>query len=97
MVKLKIKDKVLERMEHGDGPVDATYKAIVAMTGTKSSLLKFEVKGITGGTDALGEVSVTLEERGKKVRGNGSDTNIIIAAAKAYLNALNKLAARKRL
>ncbi len=96
MVKLKIKDKLVDRMDHGDGPVDATYKAIAAMTGTRSNLVKFEVKGITGGTDALGEVSVTLEERGKTVRGNGSDTNIIIAAAKAYLHALNKLAAKKR-
>jgi len=77
-------------------PVDATYRAIAGITGTKSSLQKFEVKSITGGTDALGEVSVTVEEDGKTVRGHGADTNIIIAAAKAYLNALNKLAARKK-
>lgn len=95
-VKLKVGDKVFDRMEHGDGPVDATYRAIAAITGTKSNLLKFEVKSITGGTDALGEVMVTLDEGGKTVRGHGADTNIILAAAKAYLNALNKLAARKR-
>ncbi|MEW6108798.1 MAG: 2-isopropylmalate synthase [Nitrospirota bacterium] len=95
-VKLKVGDKVFDRMEHGDGPVDATYKAIASITDTRSNLLKFEVKSITGGTDALGEVLVTLEEDGKTVRGHGADTNIIIAAAKAYLNALNKLAARKR-
>jgi 2-isopropylmalate synthase len=94
-VKLKTGDKVFDRMEHGDGPVDAAYKAIAAITDTKSSLQKFEIKSITGGTDALGEVFVTLEEDGQTVRGHGSDTNIIIAAAKAYLNALNKLAARK--
>ena len=62
----------------------------------RATLLKFEVKSITGGTDALGEVSVTVEEDGKTVRGHGADTNIIIAAARAYLNALNKLAARKK-
>ena len=95
-VKLKIGDEILDRMEHGDGPVDAAYKAIAYLTGTKSSLQKFEIKSITGGTDALGEVFVTLEVDGQTVRGHGSDTNIIIAAAKAYLNALNKLAARKR-
>ena len=83
-------------MEHGDGPVDATYKAIASLTDTKSNLLKFEVKGITGGTDALGEVIVSLEEEGRTVRGHGADTDIIIASAKAYINALNKLAARKR-
>jgi 2-isopropylmalate synthase len=95
-VKLKVGEEVFDRMEHGDGPVDATYRAIAGITGTKSNLLKFEVKSITGGTDALGEVSVTVEEAGKTVRGHGSDTNIIIAAARAYLNALNKLAARKK-
>jgi 2-isopropylmalate synthase len=95
-VKLKVGDEVFDRMEHGDGPVDATYRAIAGITATKSRLLKFEVKSITGGTDALGEVFVTVEEDGKSVRGHGADTNIIIAAAKAYLNALNKLATRKK-
>ncbi len=95
-VKLKVGEKTFERTEDGDGPVDATYRAIAGITETKSNLLKFEVKSITGGTDALGEVFVTVEEDGKTVRGHGADTNIIIAAAKAYLNALNKLAARKK-
>jgi 2-isopropylmalate synthase len=95
-VKLKVGENVIDRMEHGDGPVDATYKAIASLTDTKSNLLKFEVKGITGGTDALGEVIVSLEEEGRTVRGHGADTDIIIASAKAYINALNKLAARKR-
>lgn len=94
-VKLKVGDQTVDGMEHGDGPVDATYRAIAKITGTKSSLVKFEVKGITGGTDALGEVTVTLDEGGNVVRGHGADTDIIIAAAKAYLNALNKFAARE--
>ena len=94
-VKLKIGDEVFDRMERGDGPVDAAYKAIAALTGTQSSLQKFEIKSITGISDALGEVFVLLEEDENPVRGHGSDTNIIIAAAKAYLNALNKLSARK--
>jgi 2-isopropylmalate synthase len=89
-VKLRVGDEVFDRMEHGDGPVDATYRAIAGITGTKSNLMKFEVKSITGGTDALGEVSVTVEEAGKTVRGHGADTNIIIAAARAYLNAARK-------
>ena len=95
-VKLKVGEEVIDRMEHGDGPVDATYKAIASMTNTKSHLLKFEVKGITGGTDALGEVVVSLEEDGKTVRGHGADTDIIVASAKAYINALNKLAAKRK-
>jgi 2-isopropylmalate synthase len=95
-VKLKVGEDVMDRMEHGDGPVDATYKAIASITNTKSNLLKFEVKSITGGTDALGEVMVSLEEGGRTVRGIGADTDIIVASAKAYINALNKLAVRKR-
>lgn len=95
-LKLNVNGAVIDKVEHGDGPVDAAYRAIASATGTKSSLLKFEVKGITGGTDALGEVLVSLEEDGRKVRGQGADTDIIIAAAKAYINALNKLAARRK-
>lgn len=95
-IKMKIRGKTVQKTSAGDGPVDATYKAVSALTKTKSSLLKFEVKSITGGTDALGEVLVTLEENEKTVRGHGADTDIIVAAAKAYINALNKLAAKKK-
>lgn len=93
-VKLRVGKELIERTEYGDGPVDATYRAIASIIDTKSNLLKFEVKGITGGTDALGEVSVSLEEGGRIVRGYGADTDIIVASAKAYINALNKLVAR---
>ena len=95
-IRLRVGEDISDRIEHGDGPVDATYKAISAITNTKSKLLKFEVKGITGGTDALGEVVVSLEEDDRTARGHGADTDIIVAAAKAYINALNKLAARKK-
>ncbi len=95
-IKLRVNNSIVEKTEHGDGPVDATYKAIAAITQTKSELIKFEVKSITGGTDALGEVSVILKEDGLTVRGQGSDTDIIVAAAKAYINGLNKLAWRKK-
>jgi 2-isopropylmalate synthase len=94
-LKLNVKGKIVDSVEHGDGPVDAVYRAIAAVTKTKSRLMKFEVKSITGGTDALGEVLVSVEEGRKKARGQGADTDIIVAAAKAYVNALNKLAAKK--
>ena len=96
-VTLKVGENLIHRTEHGDGPVDATYKAIASITDTKSNLLKFEVKGITGGTDALGEVIVSLEEEGRTVRGHGADTDIIVASARAYINALNKLAVRRKM
>ncbi|MGQ9570636.1 MAG: 2-isopropylmalate synthase [Thermodesulfovibrionales bacterium] len=96
VVTLKVGEKKIKMKKYGDGPVDATYKAIASITDTKSNLLKFEVKSITGGTDALGEVLVTIEEGGRTVRGHGADTDIIVASAKAYINALNKLEARKK-
>ena len=95
-IKLKVDREIIEKTEHGDGPVDAAYKAIASITDTRSRLLKYEVKSITGGTDALGEVMVSLEEDGRAVRGYGADTDIIVASTKAYINALNKLAAKKK-
>jgi 2-isopropylmalate synthase len=71
--------------------VDAAYRTIAAMTATKSRLLSYAVKAITGGTDAQGEVSVRVEEEGRTATGHGADTDIIVASARAYLNALNKL------
>jgi len=74
-----------------DGPVDAALKAIASIVGTDSEMLAYEVKAITGGTDAQGEVSVKLRDAGKTATGHGADTDIIVASAKAYINALNKL------
>ncbi len=93
-VKMKINGEEKEIKISGDGPVDAVYKAITELTGSQAELNKFEIKAITGGTDALGEVTVILEEGGHTVRGHGSDTDIIVASAKAYINALNKLVLR---
>ncbi len=90
-VEMEVDGKTVKQTGHGDGPVDAVYRTIVAMTGTASKLDAYLVKGITGGTDALGEVTVKLEEGGKKVAGLGADTDIIVASARAYVNALNKL------
>jgi 2-isopropylmalate synthase len=80
----------------GDGPVDAALNTIAKLVKTKSEMLAYEVKAITGGTDAQGEVVVRLREAGKTVMGQGSDTDIIVASAKAYINALNKLVYLKK-
>src|SRR5512143_419558 len=95
-VELQVGGKTVKRTGSGDGPVDAVYRTIAAITGTKSRLDAYLVKGITGGTDALGEVTVKVEEEGKKVAGHGADTDIIVASVKAYVNALNKLEYWKR-
>jgi 2-isopropylmalate synthase len=91
-VELMMDGRVSKMTGTGDGPVDAVYRTIAALTETKSLLRAYIVKAITGGTDAQGEVSVRVEENGDTVTGHGSDTDIIIASAQAYLNALNKLA-----
>jgi 2-isopropylmalate synthase len=90
-VGMEVNGKAVKETGTGDGPVDAVYRTIARITGTKSKLDAYLVKGITGGTDALGEVTVKIEEVGKKVAGHGADTDIIVASAKAYVNALNKL------
>jgi 2-isopropylmalate synthase len=79
----------------GSGPVDATFKAIESMAKSGSELLLYSVNAITTGTDAQGEVTVRLMHDGRIVNGQGADTDIIAASAKAYLNALNKLHAGK--
>jgi 2-isopropylmalate synthase len=91
-IELEIDGKAVRQVGKGDGPVDAAYRTIAVMTKTKSTLLAYVVKAITGGTDAQGEVMVKVEEGSKAVTGHGADTDIIVASAKAYLNALNKLA-----
>jgi 2-isopropylmalate synthase len=75
----------------GVGPIDAVFNTIAKMTGTKSSLVRFSVNSITGGMDAQGEVTVRLKENGMLALGKGTDSDIITAAAKAYVNGLNRL------
>jgi 2-isopropylmalate synthase len=90
-VEMEIEGRKIKQSGQGDGPVDAVYRTIAAITKTQSRLDAYLVKGITEGTDALGEVTVKVEEAGKIVAGHGADTDIIVASAKAYVNALNKL------
>ncbi|WP_126446781.1 2-isopropylmalate synthase [Sulfuricystis multivorans] len=78
----------------GSGPVDATFRAIESVANSGAELLLYSVNAITTGTDAQGEVTVRLAKEGRIVNGQGADTDIIVASAKAYLNALNKLHAR---
>lgn len=75
----------------GGGPVDATFKAIENIVNSGAELQLYSVNNITSGTDAQGEVTVRLAKGGRIVNGQGADTDIVIASAKAYLNALNKL------
>jgi 2-isopropylmalate synthase len=77
----------------GTGPVDAVYQAINRLVGVPNVLTEFTVKSVTEGIDAIGEVLIRIESDGITYTGRGSDTDIIVASAKAYLNALNRLLA----
>ncbi|MCP5159055.1 MAG: 2-isopropylmalate synthase [Gammaproteobacteria bacterium] len=75
----------------GGGPVDAAFKAIESLLQTGTDLLLYSVNNITSGTDSQGEVTVRVSKQGRIVNGQGADTDIVIASAKAYVNALNKV------
>ena len=76
---------------HGDGPVDAVFKGIELIAASGAELLLYSVNAVTQGTESQGEVTVRLARAGRIVNGVGADTDIVVASAKAYLSALNKL------
>jgi 2-isopropylmalate synthase len=88
--------KVLADAALGTGPVDAVYKAINRIVNVPNQLTEFTVKSVTEGIDAIGEVLVRIESEGITYTGRGADTDIIVASAKAYMNALNRLLATKK-
>ncbi|PIV24821.1 MAG: 2-isopropylmalate synthase [Deltaproteobacteria bacterium CG03_land_8_20_14_0_80_45_14] len=95
-VQMEVDGQLMLEAGFGDGPVDATFKTIKKITRTKSKLLQFAINAITIGTEAQGEVTVKLEEKGQTVIGQGADTDVIVASTKAYINALNKMEFRKQ-
>ncbi len=90
-VEMRVDGEPSKTTAMGDGPVDAVFKAIAELTETKSELVQYQVKAITGGMDAQGEVSVTIADDGRRVIGHGAHTDVIVASAKAYVHALNTL------
>jgi len=96
LVEIEIDGELFSCEAAGDGAVDAAFRAIANATGTKSRLLRYSVNAITGGTDAQGEVTVRIEECEDIVLGQGAHTDIIVASARAYVNALNRLEYRKK-
>jgi 2-isopropylmalate synthase len=75
----------------GNGPVDAVLKAIEAKASSQAEMTLYSVNAISGGTEAQGEVTVRLTKAGRIVNGVGADPDIVVASAKAYIAALNKL------
>src|SRR5437660_10165661 len=78
-----------------NGPVDATFNCIKALVPHEATLELYQVHAVTAGTDAQAEVSVRLSENGRSVTSKGADPDTLVASAKAYLGALNKLMARR--
>ncbi len=95
-VKLVAPDgQVLADAALGTGPVDAVYKAINRLVQVPNILTEFSVKSVTEGIDAIGEVTIKIESEGRTYIGRGASTDIMVASAKAYMNALNRLLAAK--
>ncbi len=88
--------KVLSDAALGTGPVDAAFKAIDKIVRVPNTLTEFSIKSITEGIDAIGEVLCRIESKSVTYTGRGADTDIIVASAKAYMNALNRLLATKK-
>ncbi|GAB6058266.1 2-isopropylmalate synthase [Desulfonatronum parangueonense] len=94
-MKLEVDGEEKQLADFGVGPVDAVFHTIAKVCGRNPKLLQFSVNAITGGTDAQGEVTVRIEENGASAVGRGADPDIIVASAKAYLNALNRIAKKQ--
>ena len=90
-LELELDGVVTQARTSGNGPVDATFNAIKAIVPHTARLQLFQVNAVTEGTDAQAEVTVRLEEGGKSVNGQGADPDTLVAAARAYIHALNKL------
>jgi 2-isopropylmalate synthase len=92
-ITLNVDGEEKQAQASGGGPVDASFQAIEKAINSGAHLLLYSVNNITSGTDAQGEVTVRLEKGGHIVNGLGADTDIVIASAMSYINALNKLLA----
>ncbi|SDS91237.1 2-isopropylmalate synthase [Halopseudomonas xinjiangensis] len=88
-VALSVDGQARSATADGSGPVDAAFRAIEQIISSHASLQLYSVNAITQSTDSQGEVTVRLEKAGRIVNGNGADTDIVVASAKAYINALN--------
>ena len=95
-LELDIEGEIVSMTAGGDGPVDATFNAIKALTFATQHLQLYQVHAVTEGADAQAEVTVRLEENGKTVMGQGADTDTLVASARAYINALNKLIVKRQ-
>jgi len=96
-VQMRINDEARQDAGCGDGPVDAAYRAIERIVGIETTLVDYSLEAVTSGGDAIGRVRVTVKSGERTASGLGADTDIIVASAKAFINALNKIEAAGQL
>ena len=96
VLELDVYGKVLKTEQSGDGPVDSIFKSIKELFPHEANLQLYQVHAVTEGTDAQATVSVRIEENGKISVGQAADTDTLVASAKAYINALNKLIIKRK-
>ncbi|PIU28306.1 MAG: 2-isopropylmalate synthase, partial [Candidatus Hydromicrobium americanum] len=83
--------KVHKGSSNGDGPVDASFKAIDKITKINAKLVEYSIEAVSGGKDALGSVKVVVSTNGTEVMGSGISTDIVEASIKAYIDAMNRI------
>jgi 2-isopropylmalate synthase len=91
VVVLEHEGQEIKHVGTGNGAVDAIYNTMAELTKTQFNLVTYSIKAATGGTDAQGEVTVVLEYKDQRVSARGADTDVLVASAKAYLAAVNKM------
>jgi 2-isopropylmalate synthase len=90
-VRLRKGEEILEEVSSGSGPIDAAYKAVEKITGIDTQMDNYNLRGVSRGMDALGEVSLKINYEDKNIIGRGISTDIVEASVKAYLDGVNKL------
>ena len=90
-VGVRTENGVIEKASTGDGPVDAAFKAISHVVDIQLNLIDYQIRSVTEGEDAIGEVSLKVQDNGNIITGYGASTDIIEASARAYIHAVNKL------
>ena len=88
---VRTEDGIVEKASTGDGPVDAAFKAISQIVDIQLNLIDYQIRSVTEGEDAIGEVSLKVQDNGNIITGHGASTDIIEASARAYIHAVNKL------
>lgn len=96
-IKLKRNGEILQDSACGDGPVDAAYKTIDRLTGMPGTLQSYSINAVAGGKDAMGEVMIKVKIGDQTLTGRGVSTDVIVASAKAYLNAVNRAVYRNEI